>query len=182
MLLLPATCCLLACEISNKLRSVFPQRTIDYAQLTAAGFLIFSLVYVNVGTPPALAVAVKKNIATTTEFFGEFKRAIETAKESPEKPIILDAYGPLAYEPVFSLPIYFGAFGVKNSVSVRYHSDSSVGAFFDGLQRNLTALESGGGYTPLQEALARSSQNGCISIGILGAPDANCAAFHIEHF
>jgi hypothetical protein len=179
MLLLPVTCCLLACEVSNKLRSVFPRPAIDYAQLTAAGFLVFALVYVNVGAPPALAVAVKKNIATTTEFYAELERVVETAHGSPEKPIILDAYGPMAYEPVFSLTIYFRALGVNNTVSVRFHRDPGVGKFSDGLQQALAGLESGGGYTPLQEAVARS-RNGCISIGLLGAPDTNCTAFHME--
>jgi hypothetical protein len=182
MLLVPFTCCILAGEISRQARAHFPERTIDYAQLTAAGFLFFALVFFHQGKPPALVAAVQTNIRVTNAFYDELQRIVRAAKDAPENPIILDAYGPGSYEPVFSLSSYLPALGVKNRISVRFHRDEKAGGtLYDNLQRTLSDLQNvtTGAFKPLPETLARPSP-GCLSVGIEGPPDAACAGFRIE--
>jgi hypothetical protein len=182
MLLVPLTCCILVSEISRKAQKYFPERTIDYAQLTAAGFVFFALVVVHLGKLPALVTAVQTNIEVTNRFYNELQRLVSAAKESPDSPIILDAYGPLAYEPVWSLSYFIPALGAKNRISVRFHSDEKLtGTPDDGLQQSLSNLQEAGsgGFTPLAEALADRS-NVCLSVGIEGPPDAACSGFPIR--
>jgi hypothetical protein len=182
MLLLPLTCCILACDISHKIRTFFSERTIDYAQFAAAAFLFFALVSPYFGKAPALRAAVQANIEITNSFYNELQRALRAAERTPESPIILEAYGPGAYEPVFSLSIYLPALGAKNRISVRLHpEEKSYGKLYDGLQQRLSNLEqaSTGAFTPLRDSLAGHPQ-GCISIGINGLPDASCSGFEVK--
>ena len=77
---------------------------INYAQLVAAVFLILALVNANIGKPPpALTVAVKRNIESTTMFFDEVQRLVRAAKEAPDSPIIFEAHGPRAFEAVHAV-------------------------------------------------------------------------------
>jgi hypothetical protein len=182
MLLVPFTCCILASEICRKAREHYPERTIDYAQLTAAGFLFFALVIVHLGRTPPLVAAIQTNVKVTNVFYNELQRLVRAAKQSPDSAIILDAYGPVTYEPVFSLSYYLPALGVRNRISVRFHRDDKfTGTFYDGLQRTLSLLQNGGtgAFTPLAESLAHASQ-GCLSVGIDGPPDAACAGFRVQ--
>jgi hypothetical protein len=182
MLLVPLACCVLVCEISRQARRHFAESTIDHAQLTAAGFLFFALVVGSLGKAPPLVAAVQTNIKETNLFYGELQRLVVAAQQSPGTPIILEAFGPKAYEPVLSLPYFTRAFGVRNPISVRYHPDeNSKGVLYDGLQRTLADLQKGGDgpFTPLQENLAHRAQ-GCLSVGIDGPPDSTCSGFQVR--
>jgi hypothetical protein len=127
MLLVPLTCCILACEFFRRIRPHFSERAIEYAQFAAAAFLFFCFAlgpgYLD--NRKALFVAVQKNIETTNAFHNELQLVLRAAEKSPEIPIILEAYGPGAFEPVFSLSAYLTALGARNPVSVRVHSDGN---------------------------------------------------------
>jgi hypothetical protein len=182
MLLLPLTCCILACDISWKMRAYFSERTINYAQFAAAVFLFFALIFPHWREAPELFLAVRKNIEITNSFYVELQRALRAAEKSPESPIILEAYGPGAYEPVFSLSTYLPALGARNPISVRVHSDEkSYGKLYDGLQQRLSNVEQAGAgaIVPLRDSLTGQPQ-GCISIGINGLPDAACSGFRVN--
>ena len=171
MLLVPLTCCIAVCEVSRRLRGRFPDRVIDYAQLTAAIFLIFGLINANLGRPPDLAQAVKRNIETTNAFFTELQGAVRAARESPDRPVILDAYGPMAYEGIYSVRAYLRAFGVQNAIALRFHpNDKLKGALFASLQRQMSDLATkGDGFLiPLASALQARE---CVSVGLYGPPD-----------
>jgi hypothetical protein len=183
MLLIPATACVLACEVSCRLRDRFPQRVINYAQLVAAVFLIFALVNANIAKPPpALAVAVKKNIESTSAFFDEVQRLVAAAKEAPDSPVILEAHGPRAFEAVHGVPIYLRALGVANPVSVRFHRDEQAkGALYDRLQASLAGMQDADSQalTPLAKSLA-GREKGCLSVGLYGPPDSACKPFEMS--
>ena len=183
MLLIPITCCLLACEVSCRLRDHFPQRVINYAQLVAAVFLILALVNANIGKPPpALTVAVKRNIESTTMFFDEVQRLVRAAKEAPDSPIILEAHGPRAFEAVHALPVYLHAYGARNPVSVRFHPDEQArGGLYDSLQLSLAGMQEAdsGVLTPLAKNLAAHA-TGCLSVGLYGPPDSACKPFQMS--
>jgi hypothetical protein len=184
MLLVPLTCCILACEFFYKIRTFFSERTINYAQFAAAAFLFFCFAldsaYLDKGK--ALSAAVRANIETTNEFYNELQLVLRAADKSPEGPIILEAYGPGAYEPVFSLSSYLPALGARNRISVRLHPDEkSQGILYDDLQQRLARLEEAGtgAFSPLRDNLAGRPHD-CISIGINGSPDAGCSGFQVN--
>jgi hypothetical protein len=183
MLLIPVTACVLACEVSCRLRERFPQRVIDHAQLVAAVFLIFALLNANIAKPPpALAVAVKKNIESTSVFFDEVQRLVRAAKEFPDSPIILEAHGPRAFEAVHAVPIYLHALGATNPVSVRFHRDEQArGALYDRLQASLAGMQDADsqGLSPLSKSLTGRAE-GCLSVGLYGPPDSACKPFQMS--
>jgi hypothetical protein len=183
MLLVPLTVCILACETFYTMRPHFPEQTIDRAQLaTAAALFLFTMGFAYVGKGPSLTAAVQTNIETTNAFYNELQLALHAAAKSPDSPIILEAYGPGAYEPVFSLPRYLTAFGARNRISVRSHPDTiSYGKLYDGLQLALDQLEQAGGdgMVPLRESLAGHPE-GCVSIAINGSPEPGCAGFQVK--
>ena len=180
MLLVPLTCCIAVCEVSRRLRGRFPDRVIDYTQLTAAIFLIFSLANANLGRPPDLAQAVKRNIETTNAFFSELQGAVRAAKTSPDRPVILDAYGPMAYEGIYSLRSYLRAFGVHNAIALRFHPDDKLkGALFASLQRQMSDLATKGDGVLVPLASALQSRE-CVSVGLYGPPDSTCTAYQIN--
>jgi len=183
MLLVPLTACIIACELSRKLRPHFPERTVDYAQLAAAAFVFFGF---GVGsgfldnTKP-LSVAIKTNIEKTNSFYSQLQGAVGAAKKSPGAPVILEAYGPGAFESVSALSTYLSSFGATNRVSVRLHpAPMSYGKLYDDLERMLSEMQDTGayGFTPLRDGLADLSQ-GCVSIAINGLPDAGCTGFQV---
>ena len=184
MLLIPSSLCVSACYIFYMARRFLSERTADYAQLAAAA-LVFLGVASGLGRPDngkALAAAVRTNIETTNSFYNELQLALGAAKKAPDSPIILEAYGPGAYEPVFSLSIYLPALGARNRISVRLHpEEKSQGKLYDGLQQELADLEKAGtgAFTPLRDSLGSLPQ-GCVSIGINGVPDAACAGFQVK--
>jgi hypothetical protein len=185
-LLVPLSFCVLACYVFYMMRFFFSGRTVNYAQLATAALLFVGLALGSSGRDhgKTIAAAVQTNIERTNAFYNELQRALRAAERSPESPIILEAYGAGAYEPVFSLMTYLPALGAKNRISVRLHPDEkSYGKLYDGLQLVLSNLEEAknGVLTPLQDSLA-SRARGCISIAINGAPDAGCSGFQVKTF
>jgi hypothetical protein len=183
MLLVPLVICVLACDFFYKLRRLLPERTINYAQLTAAIFLTAALANVYVGNVPALSKAVEINIEATNTFYGELQRLVRSANESPKSPIILEAYGPFAIEPVFSLSTYIRVLGPQNPISVRFHSDDRSNTVpLDGLRRRLFDLQNAptGTFVPLVEVLSAKGEQRCLSVGIIGPADVACSAFEIK--
>jgi hypothetical protein len=184
MLLVPSSLCVSACYIFYMTRGLLSERAADYAQLAAAVLLSLGAAS-GLGHPDngkALAAAVQTNIETTNSFYDELQLALSAAKKAPDSPIILEAYGPGAYEPVFSLSIYLPALGARNRISVRLHpEEKSQGKLYDGLQQVLADLEKAGtgAFTPLRDSLGGPRQ-GCISIGINGVPDAACVGFQVK--
>ena len=182
MLLVPLTCCILACEISRRIGTSFSERALNYAQLAAAAFLFFALISAHLGDPPALAVAVRKNIEVTNAFYNELQREVRVAVETPERPVIIEAYGAHAYEGVFSLSTYMRSLGARNRISVRFHpDDNSEGKPYDNVQQTLFDMQEAttGDFTPLRATLARQSL-GCISFAVNGMPDAACLGFRVN--
>jgi hypothetical protein len=184
MLMVPLTYCIFACGVFYRISASFSERAVNYAQFSAASFLFFSFAlgptFLDKTKP--LSVAVQANIASTSEYYAELERALGAAQRSPESPIILEAYGPGAYEAVFSLSTYLRTLGAKNPISVRLHrEEKSYGPLYDGLQQTLSVLENAGAgtFTPLRDSLAKPSQ-GCISIGVNGLPDASCSGFRVK--
>lgn len=181
MLLIPLTACILIAEIAHKVGPRYPKRTLDRALCAAAFFVVFFLVTSHLGQPPALASAVKRNIETTNAFFREVQGIAQLAKATPDRPIIIEAGGPLAYEGVHSLPQFLTALGVTNTMAVRYHRDElSQGPLLEGLQRQLMDMETTrtDTYTPLAEAWEKHA-GGCLSVGLYTRPDPACAGFQI---
>jgi len=184
MLLVPLCCCVLACELFRKIGPFYPERTINYALLTAAAFVLCCGLSdsTNFDRGRTLTAAVRRNIEDTTSFFRQLQSAVRAANESPESPIILEAYGGGAYEPVYSFLSYLPAYGTRNRLSVRLHPDKeSAGKLYDRLELKLSDMQESDrrGLTPLQVSLANRSQ-GCISIGLNGAPDATCSQFRFD--
>jgi hypothetical protein len=158
MLLVPLTCCILTCDFFYKIRPSFSQRTIDYAQFSAAAFLFF---YFALGSAyfdheRALATAVRTNIETTNLFYNQLQLALHAAQKSPESPIILEAYGPGADEPVYSLSTYLSALGARNRISVRLHPDEKFhGRLNSGLPQGTSVPDQAGTdvFTSLHDSL-----------------------------
>lgn len=181
MLLIPLTACILVAEIAHKLGPRYGKQTMDRALCAAAFFIIFFLVTGHLGQPPALAMSVKRNIETTNAFFSEVQRLAQLAKTTPDRPIIIEAGGPLAYEGIHSLPQFLTALGVRNTIAVRYHRDEpSHGALLEGLQQQAMSMETArtDTITPLAEALGKHP-DGCLSVGLYTRPDPGCAGFQI---
>jgi hypothetical protein len=183
MLLVPLSACILACYAFYAIRPYFPEQKIERAQLaTAAALFLLTLGSTYFGSGPSLTAAVQTNIEMTNAFYGELQLALRAAAKSPESPIILEAYGPGAYESVFSLSRYLPVLGARNRISVRLHPDTtSQGKLYDGLQQGLSDLEAGGTdvLVPLRDSLANHPE-GCISIAINGSPDPGCAGFQVK--
>ncbi|MCP3446161.1 hypothetical protein [Bradyrhizobium sp. CCGUVB14] len=183
MLLIPLTACILIAEIASRVGLRYPKRTVDHALCAAAFFVVFFLVTSHLGRPPALAAAVRRNIEATSTFFVEVQRLAQLARSTPDRPIIIEAGGPIAYEGVHSLPQFLTALGVQNTISVRYHPDEhSLGPYLESLQRQLTDMETAQAnpFTPLAEAWVKHV-GGCFSVGLYTHPDPACVGFRISN-
>ena len=123
---------------------------------------------------------VEANIVKTREFSAELAAVVSRARTNPAAPIILEAYGPGAYEPVYSLQRYLQSAGLGNPMAVRLHPDRvSINAFYDNLENRLRVLQQDGGqsFVKLRDLPAGEP---CVSIGINGEAAANCAGFRIR--
>ncbi|WBL80434.1 hypothetical protein I3J27_08445 [Bradyrhizobium xenonodulans] len=182
MLLVPLTGCLLICEVFRRLRDRHPESVVRLVQFYVAIFIVFAMMTSTVGTRLPIATAVRKNIEVTSAFFDEVRRAALAARNAPDHPIILDAYGPAAYEGVFALPSYLRALGVTNTLSLHFHPDPNArGALYDGLQKSLSELETtGDGQLVPLRTISSGLSKGCLSIGLYGPPDSGCATFKID--
>jgi hypothetical protein len=184
MLLVPLSLCVLACYVFYLTRALVAERTTNYLQFATAAMLFLFLALDPAGrvNGQALAAAVQANIETTNAFYDELQLVLRAAESSPPGPVILEAYGPGAYEPVFSLSSYLPALGARNRISVRLHPDEkSHGKAYDDLEQTLARLERDGtgAFTPLKENLSGRPHD-CISIGINGPPDAGCSGFQLN--
>jgi hypothetical protein len=74
MLLIPAVCCLTACDVSRRIRERQPEAAANYAQLVAAACILFAVASVNLSATPLLLTSVRTNIDATTTFFDEIGR------------------------------------------------------------------------------------------------------------
>jgi hypothetical protein len=123
---------------------------------------------------------VETNITKTREFSGELGAIIARAKMNAAAPIILEAYGSGAYEPVFSLQRYLLSAGLENPVAVRLHPDEiSSGPLYDHLEKALGAIQDNGG-TSFAKLVNLPSQGPCLSIGINGEADKHCWGFRVR--
>ncbi|MBR0906329.1 hypothetical protein [Bradyrhizobium liaoningense] len=183
MLLIPLTACILVAEIASRVGPRLPKRKMDHALCAAAFFVVFFLVTSHLGQPPALASAVKRNIESTRAFYSEVQRLAQLAKTTPDRPIIIEAGGPTAYEGAHSLPQFLTALGVQNTISVRYQRDEhSRGLHLDGLEQQLMDMETArtAPFTPLAEAWEKHA-GGCLSVGLYTRPDPDCVGFQISN-
>ncbi len=182
MLLVPLTCCILACYLSREIRPLLRKRTIDRAQFAVAIVLLFAVLAVPIKRTLPLVEAVRTNIGTTDLFYGELQRVVDAAKASPDTPVILEAHTPHVYEPVFSLSYYMPALGVRNRMAVRLHpNEKSEGKLHENLWQALSRLEQRGDstFTALPDILAGNPRH-CISIGLNGPPEPGCAGFRMD--
>ena len=128
--------------------------------------------------------AASINIEKTNAFFREISAIAASAREKPGAPIILEAHNPDAYEALTSVWSYVRAMGAENPVSVRaYAVENSKGvALFDRLEREMRSWQSEGNerFVPLSKSLINQG-NGCINVGINGAPSGGCAGFEVKN-
>jgi hypothetical protein len=123
---------------------------------------------------------VQVNIEKTKQFSAELTAILSRARANPAAPIIFEAYGPEAYEPVFSLQRYLLSEGLENPIAVRLHPDERYhGALYDNLEHSLRALQDSGGnsFVKLGNLPGASA---CLSIGINGEADTHCSGFQIR--
>jgi hypothetical protein len=120
------------------------------------------------------------NIVKTKEFSRELAGILSRAGKDPAAPIILEAYGPGAYEPVFSLQRYLQSAGLENPIAVRLHPDQiSHGPSYDNLENRLRVLQDDGGHSFVKLADLPAA-GPCLSVAINGEADKNCSGFRIR--
>jgi hypothetical protein len=182
-LFVPFSYLALTCYVFYGLRLVVSARVTNYiSAFLALGVLIAYLPIITRVDPSPLTKAVNLNIEKTSEFFHAVQAIAAAAQQSPGADIILEAYGPGAYEPVFLVFSYMRALGVDNSVAVRLHpAPMSFGPLYDRLEKHIRDWQDNGteSYIPLSKARTSGPQN-CISVGINGMPDAACATFEVK--
>jgi hypothetical protein len=171
----------IGCVVNLRVREAGKPRLADGLAL---GFAIaIAAVFWSTGGFGGLANSidqVEANIVRTRKFSAELAAIVSRARISPAAPIILEAYGPGAYEPVYSLQRYLQSAGLGNPVAVRLHPDRiSIDAFYDKLENRLRVLQRDGGksFVKLMDLPVGAP---CVSIGINGEADANCAGFRVR--
>jgi hypothetical protein len=184
-LFVPINYCLLSCYVVYMTRPYFP----SWSTWAVVGAVILSgyLLIPKAASqfrPWSLTRATLRNIQRTDTFFRELQSVATAARNSPQRPVILESYEPWswAYEPVFAFSIYLEALGAKNPVSIRMHSaDRPSGALDEGLKKNIKALQDEGNkrFVPLATSLAEM-KDGCISVGINGPPVPECSGFAVK--
>jgi hypothetical protein len=171
----------IGCVVNVRVREAGKQRLADGLAL---GFgIAIGAVFWSTGGFGGLATSIDQieaNIVKTREFSAELAAVVSRARTNPAAPIILEAYGPGAYEPVYSLQRYLLSAGLGNPMAVRLHPDQiSIDAFYDKLENRLRLLQQDGGksFVKLMDLPAGEP---CLSIGINGEAAANCAGFRIR--
>jgi hypothetical protein len=182
-LFVPFSYYLLICYIFYQMRLYLHSRFTDYMSifLAIAIFAVYAPRFV-VRSGLRLSQAVDANIQKTDTFFKEVSALAASAKQQPRSPIILEVYGPEAFEAVFAIQTYVRALGAENPISLRLHmNDNSKGALYDRLEQQMRVMESGGDsrFAPLSKSLANPG-SGCISVGINQAGNAGCTAFEVR--
>jgi hypothetical protein len=171
----------IGCVVNVRVREAGKQRLADGLAL---GFgIAIAAVFWSTGGFGGLANSIDQieaNIVKTREFSTELAAVVSRARTNPAAPIILEAYGPGAYEPVYSLQRYLQYAGLGNPMAVRLHPDQiSIDAFYDKLENRLRLLQQDGGksFVKLMDLPAGEP---CLSIGINGEAAADCAGFRIR--
>jgi hypothetical protein len=171
----------IGCVVNVRVREAGKQRLADGLAL---GFgIAIAAVFWSTGGFGGLANSIDQidaNIVKTREFSAELAAVVSRARTNPAAPIILEAYGAGAYEPVYSLQRYLQSAGLGNPMAVRLHPDQiSIDAFYDKLESRLRTLQDSGGqsFVKLRDLPAGEP---CVSVGINGEADANCAGFRIR--
>ena len=171
----------IGCVVNWRVREAGKQRLADGLAL---GFAIaIGAVFWSAGGIGGLVSSIgqiEANIVKTREFSAELAAIVSRARTNPAAPIILEAYGPGAYEPVYSLQRYLQSAGLVNPVAVRLHPDQiSIDAFYDKLQNRLRALQANGdrSFAKLTDLPAGKP---CLSIGINGDAATDCEQFRIR--
>ena len=171
----------IGCVVNLRVREAGKPRL---AEGLALGFaLAMAAVFWSTGGFGGLANSidqVEANIVKTREFSAEFAAIVSRARTDPAAPIILEAYGPGAYEPVYSLQRYIQSAGLENPIAVRLHPDrNSINLFYDDLENRLRILQDHGGQS-FVKLLDLPGGSACLSIGINGEADAGCSGFRVR--
>jgi hypothetical protein len=173
----------LICYVAYQTRRYLNSRFTGYISilLAVAIFAVYAPGLI-LGFGSKLPKAVAANIQKTDRFFAEILALAAAAKDSPGSPIILEVYGPEAFEAVAAVQTYVRAMGAENPISVRLHmANNSKGALYDRLESQMRTMQRDGDsrFVPLAKSLA-NPQNGCISVGINEAGSAGCTAFEVR--
>jgi hypothetical protein len=154
------------------------------ADSLALGFAVtITIIFLSTGGIGGLVRSideVETNIVKTKEFSAELAAIVSRARMDPAAPIIFEAYGPGAYEPVYSLQRYLQSAGLENPIAVRLHPDrKSISPFYDDLENRLRVLQYDGGksFVKLVDLPGRGT---CVSVGINGEADTRCSGFRIR--
>jgi hypothetical protein len=182
-LFVPFSIYVLICYVFYQTRCYLNSRFTSYISifLAVAIFAVYAPRLV-LGFGSRLPKAVNANIQKTDTFFTEILALAAAAKHSPKSPIILEVYGPEAFEAVAAVHNYVRALGAENPISVRLHmANNSKGALYDRLESQMRTMQSDGDsrFVPLAKSLA-NPENGCISVGINEAGSAGCTAFEVR--
>lgn len=171
----------IACAVNLRLRETGRETSADVRALFFAVTMVF--LFLSAGGIRGAARSfdeVETNIAKTKEFSVELAAIVSRARREPAAPIILEAYGGGAYEPVYSLQRYLVSAGLKNPVAVRLHPDpASSGPLYENLEKSLRALQDAGGNSFVKFG-ALPTATACLSIGINGEADTHCAGFKVR--
>jgi hypothetical protein len=183
-LFVPFSYCALICYVFNQMRLYLHSRIVTTISifLTVAIFAAYSARLTLRFNATPISQAVSANIEKTNIFFKEISTLAAAAKQKPQSPVILEVYGPDAYEALTGIETYLRSFGTENPVSVRLHiNETSKGALYDRLERQMRTMERDGNsqFVPLAKSLANSA-GGCISVGINEAGSSDCTAFSIR--
>ena len=171
----------IACVVNLRVREAGKQRSADG---WALGFgLAIAIVFLSTGGIRGLAGSIDKvetNIVKTREFSDELAAIVLRARTDPAAPIILEAYGAGAHEPVYSLQRYLQSDGLGNPIAVRLHPDrQSISPFYDELENRLRGLQDRGGKS-FVKLMDLPDAGPCLSIGINGEADTRCSEFRIR--
>jgi hypothetical protein len=171
----------IACVVNLRVREAGKERSADGLAL---GFAVtIGIVFLSTGGIGGLVRSideVETNIVKTREFSAELAAVVSRARTNPAAPIILEAYGPGAYEPVYSLQRYMRSAGLENPIAVRLHPDrTSINPFYDYLEHRLRVLQDLGGKSFVKLADLPGA-GACLSIGINGEADTRCSGFRVR--
>ena len=170
----------IACAVDLHLRKIRKEASADVRGLLFAVTVV--VLFLAAGGIRGAARSfdeIETNIVKTREFSVELAAIVSRARTESAAPIILEAYGGGAYEPVYSLQRYLVSAGLKNPIAVRLHPDpASSGPLYDILEKSLRALQDAGGnsFVRLEDLPAATA---CLSIGIDGAADSRCSGFRV---
>jgi len=171
----------IACVVNLRVREAGKQRSADG---WALGFgLAIAIVFLSTGGIRGLAGSIDKvetNIVKTREFSDELAAIVLRARTDPAAPIILEAYGPGAYEPVYSLSAICSPPGWKTRSLFDCTRTANRSVLFttswktDSVACRIAEEKS---FVKLVDLPGRGP---CLSIGINGEADTRCSEFRIR--